>query len=306
MDLNLLRVFVAVFEAGTATAAADQLFVTQSAVSQSLSRLRRELGDPLFQREGRMLRPTPAAQTLYPELRSALARLEQAVAGIRDFDPTTSTHRFRIALSELGEMGFLPAILNSLAEVAPAISVEVVPLNVSALPEWLTRGKVDLAIASTPPQGDFVGELVKSEHYVLLLSEAHPLARRARINRQQFLGAPHVVATGDSAAPEIDSLLARAGLHITPSLVVSHLSALPRLLHPGPRVAIVPASLAEDWVEAWPLVARPLPVEIDPVEVRLYARSTSNESSALRWFQRTVKDAIRSAPKHFGSPLDTH
>lgn len=302
MDLNLLRVFVAVYETGTATAAAQRLFVTQSAVSQSLARMRRELGDPLFRREGRVLRATPAAQSLYPELHAALARIETAIAGVTEFDPGTSTHRFRLALSELGEVGFLPAILDALARTGPGITLEVVPLDVRALPEWLSRGKVDLAIASTPPPGEFVGELLKSERYVLLMSDSHPLARHTRVPRAAFLNAQHLATSGDSAAPGISTALDRVGLRYSPSLVVGHFSTIPGLLHIGPWVAVVPSSLAENWVQTWPLAARRLPVELEPIEVRLYARATSHESPALSWFQRTVVAAVKSAPRQFWSP----
>ncbi|WP_159500451.1 LysR family transcriptional regulator [Microbacterium sp. 18062] len=305
MDLNLLTVFVAVYETGTVTAAAERLFVTQSAVSQSLTRLRRELGDQLFVREGRTLRATPAAHTLYPEFHAALSRVETAVAGLRDFDPTTARHRFRLALSELGEVGFLPTILRSIAAVAPHVEVEVVPLDVRALPEWLARGRVDLAIASTPPPGEFTGPVLKTERYVLLMSADHPLAGRKAITRQAFTDARHLTTSSDSAAPGVGAALERAGLPISPDLVVGHTSSLPGLLHAGPWITVVPSSLAENWMPLWPLVSRPLPVDLAPIHVRLYTRSTSYESSALNWFHRAVVTAVQSAPRRFWSPPET-
>ncbi|KRA23841.1 hypothetical protein ASD65_04955 [Microbacterium sp. Root61] len=302
MDLNLLKVFVAVYETGTVTAAAERLFVTQSAVSQSLTRLRRELGDQLFGRDGRALRATPAAHTLYPEFHAALSRVESAVAALRDFDPATAQHRFRLALSELGEVGFLPTILRALADSAPGIEVEVVPLDVRALPEWLARGRVDLAIASTPPPGEFTGPILKSERYVLLMSATHPLATRKSITRQSFANARYLMTSSDSAAPGVEAALERAGVRITPELVVGHTSALPGLLHAGPWITVVPSSLAENWMPMWPLVTRPLPVDLAPIHVRLYSRSTSPQSAALRWFHQAIVTAVHSAPPQFWSP----
>jgi len=304
VDLNLLKVFVAVYETGTVTAAAERLFVTQSAVSQAITRLRRELGDQLFAREGRVMRATPAAETLYPRFHAALSNVEAAVSGLRDFDPTTAQHRFRFALSELGEVGFLPVILRTLAATAPGVSVEVVPLDVRALPEWLANGRVDLAIASTPPPGDFTGPILKSEKYVVLMSTAHPLAKRKSLSREALLTARHLMTTSDSAAPGVGVALESAGLRLTPDLVVGHTSALPGLLHAGPWVTIVPSSLAESWMPTWPLTTRPLPVDLAPIDVRLYSRSTSQESAALNWFQQAVVTAVRSAPRQFWSPSE--
>ncbi|MEV7692730.1 LysR family transcriptional regulator [Microbacterium sp. NPDC089189] len=302
MDLNLLKVFVAVYETGTVTAAAERLFVTQSAVSQSLTRMRRELGDQLFGRDGRSLRATPAADALYSEFREALSRVDAAVAGLRDFDPATARHRFRLALSELGEVGFLPSILRSIASIAPQVEVEVVPLDVRALPEWLARGRVDLAIASTPPPGVEDGVILKTERYVLLMSSSHPLAARKTLTRRAITAARHLTTTSDSAAPGVEAALERAGLTITPDLTVGHTSALPGLLHGGPWVTVVPSSLAENWIPLWPLVSRRLPVDLAPIDVRLYARATSYEGPALRWFHHTVATAVRSAPRQFWSP----
>lgn len=302
MDLNLLRVFVAVYETGSVSAAAERLFVTQSAVSQSLTRLRREVDDQLFGRDGRALRATPAAHQLYPDFHGALSQVESALAGLRDFDPAVARYRFRLALSELGEVGFLPTILRSLAAEAPNVEVDVVPLDVRALPEWLARGFVDLAIASTPPPGDFVGTILKSERYVLLMSSEHPLAARPQISRHAFLSARHLMTSSDSAAPGVGAALERAGLGIVPSLTVGHTSALPGLLHAGPWVTVVPSSLAQNWMPTWPLVVRPLPVDLAPIQVRLFARTTSHESAALDWFRRAVTEAVHTAPQQFWSP----
>lgn len=297
-----MKTFVAVHETGTVTAAAERLFVTQSAVSQALTRLRRELGDQLFVREGRVMRATPAAENLYPRFHAALSGIETAISDLRDFDPTTAQHRFRFALSELGEVGFLPSILRALASTAPGISVEVVPLDVHALPEWLANGRVDLAIASTPPPGDFTGPILKSERYVVLMSTAHPLARRKSISREALRAARHLMTTSDSAAPGVGAALEAAGLRLAPDLVVGHTAALPGLLHAGPWVTIVPSSLADSWIPTWPLTTRALPVDLAPIDVRLYSRSTSQESAALNWFREAVVSAVRSAPRQFWPP----
>ena len=105
-DLNLTRVFVAIYEAGSLTAAGRRLFVTQSAISQSLARLRRELGDPLFERTAQGMRPTALADAIYPELHEGMSVIDRTIAAVTGFDPLTSERTFRIALSELGEIGW--------------------------------------------------------------------------------------------------------------------------------------------------------------------------------------------------------
>ena len=128
MDLNLLRAFVAIYEARSLTGAASLLFITQPAVSQSLSRLRREMADDLFFRDGRERTPTPFADELYPTIRESLDRIQDAVA-TRGFDPSASQRRFRIALSELGEIHWLAPIAGTLRAAAPRVRLDAPPPN---------------------------------------------------------------------------------------------------------------------------------------------------------------------------------
>src|SRR4051812_8677800 len=87
LDLNLFRVFDVVFRERNLRRAAATLAVTQSAVSHALGRLRQQLGDPLFARQGRGLVPTALAQQLAPAVRDSLDGLQRALVSRRDFDP---------------------------------------------------------------------------------------------------------------------------------------------------------------------------------------------------------------------------
>ena len=105
--------------ARSVTLAAERLFVTQPSVSYGLARLRELFDDKLFSRTRDGIQPTFVAQQLYPTLRDCLTRIEGAVQSTRQFDPATTERRFRIALSDLGEMGFLSLILARLNREAP-------------------------------------------------------------------------------------------------------------------------------------------------------------------------------------------
>lgn len=298
MDLNLLRTFVAVYELRSLTAAAERLFVSQPAVSQALGKLRRDLDDPLFSRDGRTMLPSRLAETLYPEFRASLARIDGALDGVRVFDAASSDKRFRIALSELGEIGYLPAILGAVRAAAPRVALDVVPLDIEALPVWLERGTVDLAITSSPIARPFERTTVKSERYVTLMSDRHPLAS-GRLSISEYADADHIMVSTDSGRPNLTAALEAAGLEITPRVVVNHFSSLPGLLMAGDYITTVAATLAAGWIQTWPIKARALPFDAAPAHVTLLVRSTSEQSAALKWFHNTVLDAIHSVPDMF-------
>src|SRR5215467_10877853 len=102
-DLNLVRIFVLLYETRSVTATAEVLHVSQSTVSYSLAKLRRHFGDDLFRRARQGLLPTAAADRLYEPLRQSLEEIQQTITPAPPFDPATSQARLAIGMSDLGE-----------------------------------------------------------------------------------------------------------------------------------------------------------------------------------------------------------
>lgn len=299
LDLNLLRVFVAIYETGSLTAAAQRLFVSQPAVSQALARLRRAFDDPLFERDGRTMQPTALATAVFPEFKEAVARIERTISSVHAFDPATSDKVFRIAMAELGEIGWLPAILRAIREESPGIGLDVVPMDVEALPEWLERGAVDVALTPSPVPGDFPHVLVKSQGYGVAMAAAHPLAG-GDLSVTDYQRADHVEVMSDSGRPHLHAAWDRAGISVVPKVRVNHITSLPVVLvESGPLVATVPDTIARGWARTWPLVVKALPFDMPPVEVRLYRRATTHQTGALDWLFSTVARAIQGSTGQF-------
>ncbi|WP_312179607.1 LysR substrate-binding domain-containing protein [Arthrobacter sp.] len=292
MDLNLLRTFVSVYETGSLTASARALFVTQPSVSHSLSRLRTEFGDALFIRSGGRMQPTALAAEIFPDCRDALVRLDSLTERSRSFDPATSTRRFRLCLSDLGELGFLPAVLRHLSEVAPGVELDVVPMDIALVADWLERGTVDAAIASWPLAGGFESVLLKQERYVGLLHRDFPLAVAGAISMEEFLAAGHVEvarSTGHQAAGQrMDEL----GIVRRTRVRVRHFSVLPQIVSESGLMAIVPESTAAGWIGRWPLQLVDLPFDVDPIEVRLHLPQPGRRTPALDWFGSMLRNAL--------------
>ncbi|MFT4307563.1 MAG: LysR family transcriptional regulator [Microbacterium sp.] len=299
MDLNLIRVFVAIAETRSLTAAAARLYVTQPAVSQALARLRTELDDPLFTRSGRTMTPTPLANTVYPGFRDALAAVDRTLDSVHRFDPAGSDRLFRLALSELGEIGWLPAIVAAVRAGAPRMRIEVVPMDVQALPEWLGQGTVDLAITPSAVPGGFERVSLKTQTYGAVMSRRHPLAD-AELSREAYATSAHAVVASDSGGPALDAARRRAGIEIEPRVTLQQFASLPPLLADDHElVATMPDTIAEGWAHSWPLVVRALPFEMPPVEVRLYRRSTTQHAAALDWLFDVVARAVRGSSGRF-------
>src|SRR5438094_640905 len=153
LDLNLLRVFDAVLQQRSVTAAAARLGLTQPAVSNALARLRALFGDALFVRTPAGMEATPLARGVAEPVRQALALLDSALAHGPGFDPASATRAFRFYMSDLGLIEFLPPLLERVQKTAPGVRLEAVALEVEGISGALAAGALDLAGGFLPSLG---------------------------------------------------------------------------------------------------------------------------------------------------------
>jgi len=146
LDLNLLRVFLAIWDLRSLTAAGDRLGLTQPAISHALRRLRDWFDDPLFVRAANRMLPTEAAVRLHEPLDQAFGIISRAIQERVAFDPKVTQRVFRVAMSDVSEVYYLPRLMAKLVRVAPTMRLDVVPLAVDAIAGAMRAGEVDLAI----------------------------------------------------------------------------------------------------------------------------------------------------------------
>ncbi|MCZ2105105.1 MAG: LysR family transcriptional regulator [Burkholderiales bacterium] len=175
LDLNLLRVFDAVYATRSVSRAAEQLDVTQPAVSQGLARLREALGDPLFLRAAGGMRPTARADQLSETVHDAMQALENALLLSATFDPQQARRVFRLHMTDIGEMRFLPELMTAVRKRAPMARIETQPMPLAELGSALDRGSIDLALGFLPSLKDVRSMRLFSDRYIVLLRRGHPL-----------------------------------------------------------------------------------------------------------------------------------
>jgi DNA-binding transcriptional LysR family regulator len=191
IDLNLFLVLHAVLEERSATRAAARLHVTQSAVSNALSRLRDLLGDPLVVRHGRGLVPTPRAEELMPLLREATERLALAIDR-RGFVAAETTRTFTIALADSHQACEVPRIANHFAARMPRATLRVVSADYLAATDGLASGDIDVAFSPQQAvQPGMRSVVLFEERAALIVRRDHPRVR-TRMTRELFTALPHI------------------------------------------------------------------------------------------------------------------
>lgn len=245
VDLNLLRLFDAVYAARSVTRAAERLGLTQPAASQGLSRLRALIHDPLFMRAPGGVRPTPKAERLAPAVASALATLALALGEGAVFDPATSQRCFRLHMSDIGEGRFLPELMVELREQAPGVRLETLPLPRGEIADALDAGRIDFAFGFLPMvQGMRHVELLR-DRYVVLLRAGHPFLRRlptgARL-RQALRGLEYVAVRSHA---DTLRLLQRLQAEDRVRLTTEHFTVLPDIVRATDLAVVMPRNIAE-------------------------------------------------------------
>ncbi|MGO4852802.1 LysR family transcriptional regulator [Phaeovulum sp. W22_SRMD_FR3] len=293
-DLNLLRVLVTIYETGGVGRAAERLNLSQPTVSHSLGRLRDVLGDPLFRRTAQGMVPTETCHRIISEVRPSVLAIENALSALHEFDPLTSRRTFRIAVSDLGEMSYLHRIVPLAQKEAPHVTIEAVELDVAQIEEWLSIGRIDLAIGNRSTSVETIeAETLFKEYYVALVSRDHPRIR-GRMTDAGYFRESHVCVaetSGHWQGPEVSAL---SGARRQVALRLQHFFGLREIVGHSALVAIVPSRIGQDFARFANVDTLELPFTSPQFSVQMLWQKAAGDRAEQRWFRDLTQRALRS------------
>ncbi|MDW7745551.1 LysR family transcriptional regulator [Halomonas sp.] len=286
IDTNLLVVFDLLYQEQNTQRVALRLGLTQPAVSHALKRLRKLLGDELFERTSRGLMPTPLASRLHPPVAQALAHLQEALNRPDDFDPAVSERTFNIAMTDIGEIVFLPRLLQRLAEQAPGIRLSTVRSQNDDLKREMEDGRIDLAIGLIPQLGaGFYQQGLFVQRYVCLMRRDHPLAG-GDFGLDDFVVARHAVVVARGTGHGIvEESLARGGVTRPVRLELPHFAAVPYIISHTDLVVTVTDKLAEVTHERFALTMREHPLPFPEIPIKVFWHRRFHQDAGNRWLR---------------------
>ena len=296
IDLNLLAVFETVWRLQNVSAAAAELGLSQPAASNAMRRLRDRFADRLFVRTAKGMQPTPLAQELGPVVSAALAQIHAGLHRRRAFDASVAERTFTMIMTDVGEIVFLPRLLQYLTANAPRVSIRTVQLSAEATRHALESGTVDLAIGYMPDlkTGVYQQQLFATE-YVCIVRKDHPTIR-GRLTRKRFLEATHAVAeaagTGHYVVTE---QLARLGVQRRIGLRIPNFLALPTIVASSDMIATVPEPLAAASLPALKLRVLPHPMAFPKLSIRQFWHERYHDDPANRWLRQSCTSLFQTA-----------
>lgn len=291
LDLNLLRLFDAVYRTGNVSRAAEMLDLTQPAASQGLTRLRALIHDPLFMRGAGGVRPTPKAQRLAEPVRQALALLEQALGETAGFDPASSTRSFHIHMSDIGEGRFLPELMVALREQAPGVRVETRPVPREQITGALDAGRIDFAFGFLPTVKETRRTELLKDRYVVLLRAGHPFTRKRRTGRALLEALRELEFVGVRSHADTLRIVQELQLEGRLRLVTEHFLVLPSIVRATDLAAVMPRNIARGFEGGYAIVEPDFPQRDFTVALHWSRRFEADPGN--RWLRGVVEGLFK-------------
>jgi DNA-binding transcriptional LysR family regulator len=289
IDLNLFTVFDAIYREGGITAAAKRLHLSQPAISHALGRLRELIGDPLFERHGNDMVPTPLARSLAATIGKSLATFEEVLQRAGHFDPATSQRRFIVALRNSFEGSLLPDLVAGLSRDAPGIDVAAVRIERRDLEEDLQSGELDIAMdVALTTSADVRRESLGAEPLVVLARRDHPRVAGA-LDAETYLALEHVLVTGRRRGGGYEDVaLNRLGRERRIRVRCQRHTAACEVVAQSDLLVTMPRNQAVAVNRRANNQVLPFPIDVPAMEFFLYWHANVDGDAANRWFRERV------------------
>jgi DNA-binding transcriptional LysR family regulator len=291
LDLNLLRVFDAIYQTRSVTIAASNLHLTQPAVSKHLNRLREVLEDPLFVRTSDGMAPTPRAEAIAGPLRQALSDVRKTIESHLEFDAAKSDRTFRIFMSDLGQMVLLPKLVELISREAPSVNVHTVQVPAARMRAVaLESGDVDLAVGYFEEfEGSIRCQVLFEEHYVGMVRANHPTIH-GPISFEQFLITPQLVyqpSGGGHGSQEnmVDKAFWAAGVERRVAVRLAHTMGISSMVSSTDLLVVVPHRLARACDSLINVTIFELPIDIPRFHIAQYWHDRFHADPANKWLR---------------------
>jgi len=304
VDLNLLVYLDALLRERNVTQAANQLNLSQPAMSNGLRRLRELFDDPLLVRTSEGMTPTERALELEPIVREVLTSIDRAVQPRSEFDARNAHRVFRIMASDYAESTLFPSVLGKLRTLAPGLTLDIMtPSDVSFLD--VERGKVDMVINrfDSMPQS-FHQIHLWNDTFTCVLSPENPVLEDFSL--ENYLKANHVwvsktgMGVGVGVNPDdvqrlgwVDLALNKLGKKRQIRVFTRHYQAAMTLAEQNDLIVTLPTRAAQLKRDNPRVVLRDPPLEIPPLELKMAWSPLLQHNPANKWLRKLIADTAR-------------
>ena len=290
LDLNLLVVLDTLLKERGVNATARRLSTSQPNVSFALKKLRAFFHDDLLVRSGNDMKPTALAIRIREPVRQILSTIDTELFFDATFDPMQSARCFSITTSDIGELVFLPKLLEALAQRAPSVTLRCHSLPPDDLAHAMIEGRVDVALGYFPDMtnGAFLRKKLFDHPFICIARQHHPQIGGA-LTMEKFLQLGHIVVSEKGRSQElVEARLRTLGLSRRIQLESPHFMSVPLLVSTSDLISTVPLVVGTLYAELTPLNLYEPPFEIPVSELELIWHRSPHQDAGLLWFRKLI------------------
>ncbi|RTZ15236.1 LysR family transcriptional regulator [Vibrio aquaticus] len=294
VDLNLLVAFQALYQTKSVSQAAEHCFVSQSAMSHTLQRMRTLFDDPLFERAGIKMEPTLRSHEIAPLIDRLLGSIKNDLLIKKHFSPQTYQGAWRIGLTDYAEQLFAPQLYDALKSAAPQSQVSFYNVNRSNYLDIAESEKLDVVIGSIDNLNRrFLSEHLYTEQH-LCLFDPQAMTLPSPLTLEAFVSVEHALVSPDgSLQTQVDKRLSKLGYERRVGVASRNFLTVRRLLLGRQLICIVPKRFAEMETHSHGLMTAATPVEVPDFDIRLlYLKSNQYEEKSI-CLRQIVTDIVR-------------
>lgn len=290
LDLNLLKVFRALYEARNATKAAARVGLTQPSVSRALQKLRLTFSDPLFEWKAAEMRPTPLAHSLFPLIAGSLDAAEAVLIKVDEFDPMRTETTFVVGMTDYISTVMLGDLARHIRKTAPGVTLTLRPVAAFEACQALGEGQVEFAFVSHKPnEAEIDSQPLFSDDYVVLADARRHDLPGSTFPLTTYVQLKHVLVSYAGARwGWVDDVLEDLGYSRRLEMVVSSFSAVPDLVIGTDVVAAVPRRIANTYARTLPVKAYDLPFPSMTLHFHLAWKRRGVLTPAQRWLSEQI------------------
>lgn len=281
MDIAALKAFVAVADTGSFSLAAEQLYLTQPAVSKRISALETELETRLFDRIGRTVTLTQAGQTLLPRARTVLLEVEDSVRTLSNLSGVVQG-TLRFATSHHIGLHRLPPVLKQFVRRYPQVRLDIRFMDSEEACHAVEQGELELAVVTLPPSPSPALRVDKiwDDPLTIVAARDHPLAAKPRTGLADLAGQPAVLPSSNTYTRQIaEEAFAALDLQLDVVMSINYLETIKMLVSVGIGWGLLPLTMLDRQIRALPVRALAMQRQLGTVHHR--DRTLSNAARTL-------------------------
>lgn len=293
LDLNLLRVFESLYYERNMSRTAESLYLTPSAVSHAVKRLRDALQDPLFERQSNKMAPTSACLRIAPQILENLNSLRKSLQQFSDFDPLNAEQQFTIAVHDALEPLYIPPLFQALTDTSSNLGLACIKLERQQMQRQLGSGQADLAIDVAMPMQSPVNHCrLAADRFVVLKKKT--TKTKETLTRQNYVCARHLTVSNRPTGRVIEDItLQQQSINRKVAIRCQSYHTAKAILKDQDFLLTVPELIGRSLLDD-DLQILPLPFDVPPIEIHLYWHENSANDSAINWLKAKIMQLSES------------